>query len=246
MPDLSTFSLGDVVRCTSALRRSAAGAISMEEASARVVGQLFETVVDSDGKPSVALVRLFKTHPYGALEPEQREFADRLLGPGIEPQPSMRCLTLLSTRGEQAAWNDRHSSRGHAAIPLPSERIVESAPMISQLIGQLGLDVSTILRPDPAMIIDLAQRTYGVFHVAEAKGSPYIPAQEEFVIPFGIRSVLGFGGMLPSGNLFAVIMFAKTHVPRETADLFANVALAVKLAILPFDGGATFEAQPPS
>jgi hypothetical protein len=243
MPDLSTFSLGDVVRCTSDLRRSAAGAFSMEEASARVVDRLYETIIGADGKPSVSLLRLFKTHPYGALEPEQRQFADRLLGAEVVPEPAMRCLTLLSTRGEQPAWNDRRSSRGHAAIPLPSERIVESAPMISQLIGQLGLDISTILRPDPAMIIDLAQRTYGVFHVPEAKGSPYIPAQEEFVIPFGIRSVLGFGGMLPSGNLFAVIMFAKTHVPRETADLFSNVALAVKLAILPFDGGATFEAQ---
>jgi hypothetical protein len=35
-------------------------------------------------------------------------------------------------------------------------------------------------------------------------------------------------------------MFTRTAVPRETADLFANVALAVKLAILPFDGGSTF------
>jgi hypothetical protein len=244
MPDLSTFSLGDVVRCTSELRRSAAGATSMEEAADRIVGRLYQTIVDdATGKPSIALVRLFKTHPYGGLEPEQRAFADRLLAGLVAPDPSMRCLTLLSTRGEQPAWNDRRSSRGHAAIPLPSERIVESAPMISQLIGQLGVDVSALLRPDPAMIVDLAQRTYSVFHVPEAKGSPYIPAQDEFVIPFGIRSVLGFGGMLPSGNLFATIMFTRTHVPRETADLFANVALAVKLAILPFDGGATFASR---
>jgi len=56
-------------------------------------------------------------------------------------------------------------------------------------------------------------------------------------VPFGIRSVIGFGGMLPSGNLFAVILFTKVPIPRETADLFRPLALSVKLAILPFDSG---------
>jgi hypothetical protein len=240
LPDLTAFSLGDVVQSSSELRRAAIGAASMEEAARRIVDRLYDTVIDgSTGEGAVALVRLFKTHPYGALEPQQQRFADRLLA-GQPPSPAMKCLTLLATRGQEPAWNDRHASRGHSAIPLPSEMMIGNAPMISQLIAQLGLDVSAILRPDPAMIIDLAQQTYNVFHVADAKGSPYIPAQSDFVIPYGIRSVLGFGGMLPSGNLFATIMFTRTPVPRETADLFANIALAVKLALLPFDGGATF------
>lgn len=212
----------------------------MEQAAQCIVDRLFATFAAPESATSpIALLRIFKTHPYGALEPDQQRFADRLMG-GQEAAPAMRCLTLLATRGDLPEWNDRHRSQGHAAIPLPSEKIVENAPMISQLISQLGLDISSIVQPDPAMIIDLAQQTYNVFHIADAMGSPYIPAQEEFVIPFGIRSVLGFGGMLPSGNLFATILFTRTHIPRETADLFANVALAVKLAILPFDGGATF------
>lgn len=240
MADLATFSLADVVRFSSELRVSSSGAASMEEAASRAVTHLYDSLVDaSTGKGAIALIRLFKTHPYGALDSEQQQFADRLLGEH-DPRPEMRCLTLLATRGEKPEWNDRRASRGHVAIPLPSEKIVENAPMIAQLISQLGVDISALLRPEPEMIVDLAQKSYNVFHVPEAKGSPYIPAQSDFVIPFGIRSVLGFGGMLPSGNLFATIMFTRTHVPRETADLFANVALAVKLAILPFDGGATF------
>jgi hypothetical protein len=241
LPDLTTFSLADVVQSSSELRRASVGASSMEEAAGRIVDRLYDTMLDGrTGNRALALVRLFKTHPYGALEPDQEKFADGLMG-GQTPPPLMKCLTLLATRGEEPEWNDRRSSRGHAAIPLPSETMVGKAPMISQLIAQLGLDVKAILRPDPAMIIDFAQQTYNVFHVAEAKGSPYIPAQADFVLRYGIRSVLGFGGMLPSGNLFATIMFTKTPVPRETADLFANIALAVKLAILPFDGGVTFE-----
>ncbi len=41
----------------------------------------------------------------------------------------------------------------------------------------------------------------------------YVPAHEEFVIPFGIRSALGMGGILPSGNrLIASIMLEwSTH-----------------------------------
>ena len=63
----------------------------------------------------------------------------------------------------------------------------------------------------------------------------------EFVVPFGIKSVLGFGGVLPPGDLFAVIMFSRVPVPRETADLFRNLALSVKLAILPFSRGPVFD-----
>lgn len=68
--------------------------------------------------------------------------------------------------------------------------------------------------------------------MAEAVGSPYIPAQSKFIIPMGIRSVLGFGGMLPTGNLFTVILFAKTPIPRETAEASKTLALNVKIRSL--------------
>jgi hypothetical protein len=73
-----------------------------------------------------------------------------------------------------------------------------------------------------------------VFYVDRAEGSPYIPAQTEFVQPQRIQSVLGFGGLLPSGELFATILFTRTYIPREVADLFKTLALNVKVALLPF------------
>jgi hypothetical protein len=243
MHDLARFGLSDVVMCSSELRKSAAGAPSMEHAAQRVVKYLYDNLYDSSaGSRACALVRFFKTHPYSALETQQKQFADRMLG-SKTADPAMKCLTLLATTGDEPDWNSRRASRGHAAIPLPSEQIVAQAPMIAQLISQLGLDISTLLKLEPEMITDLAQKSYNVFHVPNAAGSPYIPAQNEFVLPFHIRSVLGFGGMLPSGNLFATIMFAKVAIPRATADLFASVALGVKLAVLPFDGGVTFAPE---
>jgi two-component system, NtrC family, sensor kinase len=81
-------------------------------------------------------------------------------------------------------------------------------------------------------------RTFGpssqsnVSHVPTALGSVYIPVQEDFVIPYGIESALGFGGMLPSGNLFATIMFPKILISHDIADLFQPLALNVKIAVL--------------
>ena len=84
---------------------------------------------------------------------------------------------------------------------------------------------------------------YNVFYVADALGSPYIPAQKSFVIPFNIKSVIGFRGLLPSGNMFVVLMFFKVKVPRETIDLLKPLALSVKMALLPFNQGKIFSSS---
>ncbi|WP_207706714.1 hypothetical protein [Acetobacterium tundrae] len=63
------------------------------------------------------------------------------------------------------------------------------------------------MKPDPAFLLDIEQKSYGVFLVPQALGSPYIPAQKEFVVPYQIKSVMGFGGMLPMLDIFVIIIF---------------------------------------
>ena len=72
--------------------------------------------------------------------------------------------------------------------------------MVSNLINQLGVEITTLLVPEQALLLDLGQKSYTVFHVPHAVGSPYVSVQEDFVVPFGIQSLLGFGGILPSGT----------------------------------------------
>ncbi|WP_445315846.1 PP2C family protein-serine/threonine phosphatase [Microcoleus vaginatus] len=212
----------------------------MEEASNRIVRYVYENFCTKPtGEKSCALVRLFKTHPYEDLEVELAEYARSMLG-DYPPLPAMKCMTALATVGEKTEWNSRHTSVGHKAIPLASESVVDQLPMISQLIRQLGLDIKTVINPDPNLLVEIEQRKYNVFYVPEAIGSPYIPAQDSFVIPFGIKSVLGFGGLLPSGNMFAIIMFLKVQIPISTVQMFSTLALNVKTALLPFDRGAVF------
>ena len=142
--------------------------------------------------------------------------------------------------GDQDQWKSRTQSNGHRAIPLANAEMVASIPMIARLISQFGIEVGSVLRPDPMLIGDLSQKTFNTFFVPEAVGSPYIPAQDDFVIPYGIKSVLGFGGVLSSGELFAVIMFSKTSIPNQTAQSFRNLAPNVKEAVEPFVGNRVF------
>lgn len=232
--NLAHFTIKDMTACGKVLRTFDAGAASMEEVAGRIARYFFTILVDEEGERAASLVRFFKTHPYGELDAELQQFARQMLG--SEPvSPAMTCLVLLGTAGEKPAWNARRSSQGHQAIPLPSEDSIQQIPMISILIKEMGLEASALIKPDPKLLFDLEQRNFSVFHVADALGNPYIPAQENFVIPCGIRSVLGFGGLLPSGEIFTVLIFLKVPVSRELAELFTTLSLNVKIALLPFD-----------
>lgn len=230
---LDTFKFNDMMHCRGRLRSLFDDEpATLTEAAQRIV-QFFRTeLVDAGGKPACALVRVFKTHRYDALDKETQSFASALAG-NAAMHPGVRCLVLLATAGDEPEWNSPELSRGHRAIPLLSEKMVEDAPMIAQLIKQFGVSVSTVLRPDPSLLLDANETRHNVFYVPEALGSPYIVAQKEFVEPHGIASVVGFGGLVAAGDLFATILFSRVPVSRETADLFRIIGLNLKIALLP-------------
>ena len=235
MYDVTHFTVKEMTECCAAVRELGAGAASMEEAANRVVRYFFEhLVVQPSGRRACALVRFFKTHPFASLGPTLQAYA-KLLLPTPPPSGAVQCLTLLATAGERPEWNARAQSKGHQAIPLVSQKMAEEAPMIANLIRQLGVPIASVVEPDRRLLLDLSQKTFNVFHVAEAVGSPYIPAQQDFVIPYGVQSVLGLGGVLPLGGLITVILFSRCPISREVAVLFRPIALAVKLAVLPFE-----------
>ncbi|HVE78592.1 MAG TPA: hypothetical protein VNA89_07015 [Gemmatimonadaceae bacterium] len=241
--DLDNFALGDMLRCGTGLRQAAQGKATMEDAAGAIVRYFRDECRDpATGEQSCPLVRLYKTHPYETLDPPLKAFAARLLG-DTPPRPGMKCLTLLATAGAETEWNSRRASRRHRAIPLPSAQVVEQAPMIAQLIKQLGLDIAHVVDPAPELVRELEGRTYNVFHVEDAAGSAYIPAQDDFVVPYGIRSVLGFGGLLRSGELFAVILFSRAHIDRESAGRFRNIALDVKSVLFRYGDDQVFAAR---
>jgi hypothetical protein len=112
--------------------------------------------------------------------------------------------------------------------------------MIAGMIVQMGIGIEEIVNPPPGFLLDSDRQPFHVFHVEDALGSEFVPAQESFVVPYRIRSVLGFGGLLPSGELFAFVLFARVPISRDTAALFRTLALSVKLALLPYAGRRVF------
>ncbi len=210
----------------------------MEEAANKIVNYLYDNITDSSGNRANALVRFYKTHPYNQLDSGLQSFAQGILGSA--PSDDTNCLTMLGTVGDNEDWKSRTKSNGHRAIPLASAEMVASIPMISRLLTQFGVDVGSVMRPDPMLIGDLSAKTYNTFYVPEAPGSSYIPAQDDFVIPNGIQSVLGFGGILSSGELFVVIMFSKASIPADVANKFSAVGSSVKEAVEPFVGNKVF------
>jgi hypothetical protein len=241
---LHDFGLHEMLRCGLDLRRALQGAATLEEGARRVTRFFYDSAVAAEsGARECVLVRFYKTHAFGALEPGLREFARARMG-GREPWSDMRCLVLLASAGDEPAWNSRRLSRGHQAIPLPSVQIVEQAPMIAELVREMGLDLEDVVAPRPHLVRGSEDRAYNVFHVPEAEGSPFIPAQADFVRPFGVRSVLGFGGLMLSGELYSVVLFTRVPVPAESADRFRNIALDLRIAVSAFADGDTFDPAP--
>jgi hypothetical protein len=234
MATLSNLKLSDAIQLGSELRNTSADATSMEDAATRTARCIYKNLtLEGSTEPACALVRVYKTHPFGELDSHLQQFATQILGSG--PGADTRCLVLLGTEGAQADWRSRKTSRGHQAIPLPDPAFVARIPMVTELLRQLGVDVSQLLQGKSEQH---EGKAFSVFLVDDAIGSSHIPAQKEFVVPHGVKSVLGFGASMPGGDMFVTLLFSRVRVSRATADLFAPLSLNVKLSLLPFVGGA--------
>ena len=238
--DLRNFGLKEMIHTGRMLRQPNPHHCSMEEAAASAVDLFYETFRDPGSPENVrncVLVRCFATQSLGNLPSLLQQRAKALL-PGLHPDSQTQCLVLLATRGECPHWNNRLESAAHQAIPLPTVELVSQAPMIAQLFLQLGLELEQVVHP--SRDASSSEETFGVFHVASAPGSGMVPDQLHFVQAFGIQSVLGFGGRLPAGELFAIILFSRVTISPETAALFRTLALGAKLTLLPFSGKQVF------
>ena len=229
---LERFDVDDVRALVAELRELPA-ARSLAADAQLVAEHLYRSLVDSAGEPACALVRLYRSERFERLEPDVQEFVRRSLGE--EPAGEVRCLALLGSAGDEPAWNDPALSTGHRAIPLPSEQFVSRLPMVTRLITQLGLDLGVVVSPPTGSdAVALSQRANDVFHVEHAAGSPHLPAQDEFVLPHRIASAVGFGGILLTGDFFAILLFSHVPISDPVARTLKILAQPVRVRFLRF------------
>jgi two-component system NtrC family sensor kinase len=231
--DLGRLTAADVVLCGGKLVRAAAGADSLEDAAAALTSTLRESLWDSDhDRSAIVLARFYRTIDFGKLDRPLREFAQAAAGSAELVSSTTKCLTLMGTAGDDPSWNSRHESRRHRAIPLTSVEVVERLPMVAQLIRDLGMSVEGAVT-GRWNASDLERVDHGrVFYVQNAVATRAVPDQD-FVRDHGLRSVVGFGGPLNSGDLWAVIMFSRVAVDPKVAALFRLLATDVKIGLLP-------------
>jgi hypothetical protein len=182
---------------------------------------------------SLSLARVYASAPYRALPPANREFVDVLAGAkGFVITDETQILSLLATRGKQPAWNDRRKSKGHVGMPLVSSAFVESMPMLSRLLTDLGVGLEWINRADFDMQTTLADWS-GLFYVPDARTTRdrqnrhVIPAQD-FVRDEGVRTVFALGGSYPGGTILAMILFTCEDVVKSSAERFMPLTTAFK------------------
>lgn len=232
--NIRNFSLGEMAECTGAIRRMGSSSDSMQSLAEHMATHFYYNFRESSGTTQFALCRVFRTESFAGLAEEQKAYASRSFDTRLS-LPAMKCMVLEGTKGDLPEWSQPGRSQGHWVIPLPSEKLVTEMPMISALISDFGLRIKDVLEPPESLFIGKSEEDYNIFLVAQAEGSQVIPAQTSFVQPHQIKSVLGFGGMLPSGNLFATILFSKVVIRRDVADMFRCIALASTLSMMKFD-----------
>lgn len=211
--DLSDLRIGQpeelVTRTSARLRAST----SVERACSLFAKELFDACVVG-GEPTLVLSRIYLTTPFRRLAPSIKE---RVLASSGRSVPyNERFLTLVGTHGVEPEWCDVRASQGHAAIPL-DEATIASAPMLSRCFEQMGVELGESERNETGIVVDGVGHSFGLFHVLHAKGSAFVPAQSNFVVPYGVESVLGTGTVLLDGAISIWIGFSRHVVGADQA-----------------------------
>ena len=118
MYDYAKCSDADLKKCGDNIAALGGGASIMEDAANKIVNYLYDNIADSSGGKANALVRFYKTHPYGQLDLGLQGFAQGILGSA--PSDDTNCLTMLATMGDKHDWKSRSKSNGHRII-IPQE-----------------------------------------------------------------------------------------------------------------------------
>ncbi len=217
----------DLMDSFNPMHRQMAG--SMEQMADAVVNHLYRTLRDNEtGRPQCSLVRLFRSCSVSQL-PE--EALTRL---PENTKSHERAMTLLATRGKDARWNSRHTSVKHKAISMRPEIIRGNAPLLANLLEAMGIDFENPSLPKEGPEKGICP-PLDLLHANDAMTNPLFPDKTNFVRPYDIKSVVGFGNWLSSRHFFTVFLFFNVHVKEECAAVFNGMERTVYHLLHPYE-----------
>jgi len=189
--------------------------------------ELFNTFRQADGTPIFALLRIFRFGVYDDL--------NDILKPKANQTDASYWLTLMGTMGIQEAWCSRQQSEGHQVIPADSP----VTPMLKAAFSEIGLQFGNVIKGEETLVMEANRNDTALRHffIPTALGNQNIPAQEEFVIPHKIQSVVGIGSPFIDDSAYMCLGFAQAELTRTQAtnfsrlNSFVGTLLAQKTAI---------------
>jgi hypothetical protein len=206
------------------------------------VAQKFTELLYHWFEESFILTRLFATVPFGRLPAPNQDFVRKLAeSAGIAEalKGETMVLSLMGTSGRAPEWNDRHRSKGHVGIPLVSSKFVDSIPMISRLLKEIGLDLDWIDDWGAKIVSKgFLSKSTGMFYVenagaAEDQDKRKIISAQDFVSSYDVKSVFGFGsGFHANPTLVAFIAFTGETLSSSAARPLITVMEGFKRAAM--------------
>lgn len=235
MSRLGTLDMEQLLRWLDTLEPELARAQSLQEAAQRLTRYIYEQFHES-----LALVRLFATVPHGRLPARDRYFVEQLAtahGQRALLRPGTPVLSLLGTSGSLPEWNERYASRGHLGLPLVSPSFVDSIPMVSRLLKDLGLPLHWLVAGEGHLRGEQSLgRLLGTFYVREAQGAVdeqgrQIISSTQFIQEHGVRTVFGMGGgYVAHESVLVAIFFSRERLERHQVEPLSALVSMLKSA----------------
>lgn len=245
MSTFSSYSLDDVAALRHRIDRDLHGRPHLQDASQRLADTLFDEFTDS-----AVLFRVFATVPFEKLPPKDRSFVTAIARERDcleELQEQTTVVSLLGTRGTRPDWNARTQSAHHLGIPLTSTSFIQTIPMVSRLMSDMGTGLGWVEKQRTNIVVRSLGRMARILYVEDAAtaltgdGFKVVPDQD-FVTANSVRTVVGLAGAYLNRTIVTILLFTSEHIPQERIEKFMPIVNSFKTATMkPVMGGRFFE-----
>ncbi|MDQ6652012.1 MAG: hypothetical protein M3Y84_04620 [Acidobacteriota bacterium] len=235
MATLNDFSPIETRTFRSRFQEELRGCAHLQEAAQKCARIIYE-----EFQESIVLARVFATLSFRDLPSRDKEFITNLAN--LKRIASLLgdktpVLSLLGTYGARSEWNNRYNSQGHLGIPLVTASFVDSIPMVSRLMSDMGIGLDWFDEWEPHLLVKSFGRTTGVFYVRDAKTrvdqqNRKIVSVQDFVAAEDIRTVFGLGGSYLNGSFLTMIIFTRETVEQPQAERFMSLVNTFKIATM--------------
>ena len=235
MSKLTDYSPAEIRSLLDRLQSGLKDCARLQEAAQKCARLLYE-----EFQESMVLARVFMTLPFNDLTPRGKAFVTALADTKDIRHllnDKTQVLSLLGTYGVRPEWRDRYQSQGHLGIPLVTASFIESIPMISRLMTDMGINTDWFDEMEPDVLVKSLGRAAGVFYVHDAKTwldrqNRKIVSAQDFVEEHGVKTVFGLGGSYLNGSFVAVIAFTRETVDQTQAEAFMPLVNTFKTATM--------------